>query len=61
MDLQEKKYADPKSHKFGSAPYYIAEHKGHMYYYLTAAALTSIFGSEVQARRYKKAWRTEGD
>jgi hypothetical protein len=53
MDLR-KGYADPKTHQFGSVPYYRAKHKGHMYWYLTAAALQSIIGAADAARRYKQ-------
>jgi putative DNA primase/helicase len=53
MDLR-RRYADPKTHRFGSVPYYIAIHKGYMYCYLTDKALKLIIGTEDDARRYKQ-------
>jgi putative DNA primase/helicase len=53
MYLRPKKYADPKTHTFGSAPYYIAKHKGHKYWYFTAETLKSVIGAGEPARRYK--------
>ncbi len=55
-----RRYADPKTHQFGSVPYYIAKHKGHMYYYLTAAALQSIIGTGAAASQYKQSLVAKG-
>ena len=43
VDLR-KGWLDPKAHKFGAVPGYVARHKGKMYWYLTAAKLKSIIG-----------------
>jgi putative DNA primase/helicase len=59
MDLR-RKYADPKTHKFRSVPYYIANHKGHKYWYLTADALKSIIGPGPEASRYKQSLLDRG-
>lgn len=54
MDLR-KGFADPKTHKFDSVPWYKANHKGYMYCYLTDRALKSIIGTGDDARRYKQS------
>ncbi len=54
MDLR-RRLADSKQHKFGSVPYYIATHKGHKYFYLTANALNSAIGTGADAKRYKQS------
>jgi hypothetical protein len=59
-DLRPKKYADPKTHTFGSVPYYIAKHKGHKYWYFTAETLKSVIGSGEPARRYKQTLADRG-
>ena len=59
MDLR-RKYADPTTHRFGSVRYYIANHKGHRYWYLTAAALNSVIGSGEDASRYKQSLADRG-
>jgi hypothetical protein len=53
MDLR-KRFADPKTHTFGSVPWYKANHKGYVYCYLTAPTLQSIIGTGDAARRYKQ-------
>ena len=55
-----KTYVDPKTHRFGSVPYYQANHKGLQYLYLTAAALRSITGVGDDARRYKQSLVNRG-
>jgi putative DNA primase/helicase len=52
-DLREW-YANPKTHRFDSVPYYKANHKGYMYCYLTDRALKLIIGTGDDARRFKK-------
>jgi hypothetical protein len=59
MDLR-KKHADPKTHKFGSVPYYIANHRGHKYWYLTADAMKSIIRVGEDASRYKQSLADRG-
>jgi putative DNA primase/helicase len=58
--LRPKKYADPKTHTFGSVPYYIAKHKGHRYWYFTAETLKSVIGAGEPARRYKQTLADRG-
>jgi hypothetical protein len=50
-----KRYADPKTHKFGSVPYYVAKHKGYSWWYLTDEALKSIISVGKTASQYKQS------
>ena len=54
-------WLDPRTHEFGSVPGYVANHKGHLYWYLTAETLKSIIGSGGDASRYKQSLADKDD